>query len=376
MLINENLVPSLTRLDDCIEFFNKNQSYLESEKYLNQFRYLQNQALITIKNYIINTICQNSKKILPQSNDELSQGENVFTLFYGKFQSFAPKIKSLVDLLERREHLDESYENYLSECHQAFFNSRDLLISTVLQLTIEEMINSNKNSPCSLVRQSSKTVLHICCNERQLYYDFFNKQSASLNEFIEKLTLILYNILRPKVIKLDYLETLAELCHILRNEILEDESLIKFKELQSFSKVIDLLMQDAQERLIFRTNIYIQKDIIDYNPVSGDLAYPEKLELLNNRSDKSSNYSFSNSFINNLSRSCSIASIASTTMSTNTLSEVALISNELNQFAPNAESIHYHLWYPTVRRTIMCLTKLFRSLEHSIFQELAQGKCI
>lgn len=106
-MINENLVPSLTRLDDCIEFFSKNPNYLESEKYLNQFRYLQNQALITIKNYIVNTICQNSKKILPQSNEDLSQGENVFTLFYGKFQTFAPKIKSLVDILERRQHLDE-----------------------------------------------------------------------------------------------------------------------------------------------------------------------------------------------------------------------------------------------------------------------------
>lgn len=249
-------------------------------------------------------------------------------------------------------------------------------MSTVLKLTIEEMINSNKNSTCSLVRQSSKTVLHICCNERQLYYDFFNKPSRYLDEFVEKLTLIQYDILRPKIIKLNHLETLAELCHILRIEILEDESLIKFKELQSFSKIIDQLMQDVQERLIYRTNIYIQTDIVDYNPVPGDLAYPEKLELLNNKTDRmNQSSSFNNSFNSsggNLSRSGSIASVASTTMSTNTLSEVALISNEINQFSPNAETLHYHLWYPTVRRTIMCLTKLFRSLDHSIFQELAQ----
>lgn len=229
------------------------------------------------------------------------------------------------------------------------------------------MINSNKNSTCSLVRQSSKTVLHICYNERQLYYDFFNRGSKLLGEFVEKLTLILYDILRPKVIKLNHLETLAELCHILRNEILEDESLIKFKELQSFSKVIDQLMQDVQERLIYRTNVFIQTDIIGYTPAPGDLAYPEKLELLSKTND---NHLLNNS--NNLSRSCSVASIASTAMSTNTLSEVALISNEINQFTPNAESLHYHLWYPTVRRTIMCLTKLFRSLEPSIFQELSQ----
>jgi len=40
------------------------------------------------------------------------------------------------------------------------------------------------------------------------------------------------------------------------------------------------LLQDTQERLVYRCNIYIQTNILDYAPASGDLAYPEKLEMM------------------------------------------------------------------------------------------------
>ncbi|KAK4336534.1 hypothetical protein RND71_044250 [Anisodus tanguticus] len=80
--------------------------------------------------------------------------------------------------------------------------------------------------------------------------------------------------------RVDEFETLSELCRILRDEIFEDESLIKFKELQPFSKIIDQLLQDTQERLIYRTNVFIQTDILEYEPVPGDLAYPQKLEMV------------------------------------------------------------------------------------------------
>lgn len=40
------------------------------------------------------------------------------------------------------------------------------------------------------------------------------------------------------------------------------------------------MLEDVQERLVYRTHIYIQTDIIGYKPAPGDLAYPEKLEMM------------------------------------------------------------------------------------------------
>lgn len=41
-----------------------------------------------------------------------------------------------------------------------------------------------------------------------------------------------------------------------------------------------MLLQDIQERLVFRANLYFITDISEYKPSPGDLAYPEKLKQM------------------------------------------------------------------------------------------------
>lgn len=50
--------------------------------------------------------------------------------------------------------------------------------------------------------------------------------------------------------------------------------------LEAFGKVAEQLLQDVQERLVFRAHLYLKSDIADYSPSPGDLAYPEKLEMM------------------------------------------------------------------------------------------------
>lgn len=50
--------------------------------------------------------------------------------------------------------------------------------------------------------------------------------------------------------------------------------------MEAFGKIIFQLLQDVQERLVFRAHMYLQSDILHYNPSAGDLAYPEKLEMM------------------------------------------------------------------------------------------------
>jgi conserved oligomeric Golgi complex subunit 3 len=54
------------------------------------------------------------------------------------------------------------------------------------------------------------------------------------------------------------------------------------ESLEAFGKVVFQLLQDVQERLVFRAHLYLQSDIQNYAPSSGDLAYPEKLEMMEN----------------------------------------------------------------------------------------------
>jgi len=97
---------------------------------------------------------------------------------------------------------------------------------------------------------------------------------------LERLCQGLYDLLRPFIISIYHLETLAELCSILKLEMLDDHVLGNPNELGAFETIVKQMLEDVQERLVYRTNIYIKSDILGFQPSSGDLAYPEKLQMM------------------------------------------------------------------------------------------------
>jgi hypothetical protein len=51
-------------------------------------------------------------------------------------------------------------------------------------------------------------------------------------------------------------------------------------QLAAFDVICGQMLQDVQERLVYRTHVYIRQEILNYNPAGGDLAYPGKLEMM------------------------------------------------------------------------------------------------
>jgi conserved oligomeric Golgi complex subunit 3 len=167
---------------------------------------------------------------------------------------------------------------------------------------------------------------------------------------LEELSLVLYDQLRPLIIHVSHIETLAELCSILKAEILMDNiNSSNSSQLTAFENVCTQLLEDIQERLVYRTHIYIHDEILGYKPSPGDLAYPEKLEIMQQISEK----------------------IKAESNNDN--------SNKVeNQSFASPADIH-GMWYPTLKRTLICLSKLYRCLDKKIFEGLAQetlGMCI
>lgn len=50
--------------------------------------------------------------------------------------------------------------------------------------------------------------------------------------------------------------------------------------LEPFGKISEQLLQDVQERLVFRAHLYFKTDILEFHPSGGDLAYPEMLAMM------------------------------------------------------------------------------------------------
>lgn len=196
--------------------------------------------------------------------------------------------------------------------------------------SMKQLVSAHKSDNCALFRSGCTFMRHICQDETQLYNQFFKNSSPKLYSYLDDLCIHLYDNLRSKIIFIYHLETLAELCGILRAEIgIENEN-----DNNSFTRCLWQLLQDVQERLVYRTHVYLQTDILDYHPSVGDLAYPEKLKMME-----------------------SIALSQMDDYKSNTGSSPADL---------------HGMWYPTVKRTLVCLSRLYRCVDRPIFQGLSQ----
>lgn len=140
--------------------------------------------------------------------------------------------------------------------------------------------------------------------------------------------------------------------------------LITAESLEAFGKISYQLLQDVQERLVFRAHLYLQSDILNYKPSAGDLAYPEKLEMMESIALSLQEPQY-------LRRSDSRSSMIS--MGSVTSQDVESSSeNQIRSRSGNSPADLHGMWYPTVRRTLVCLSRLYRCVDRPIFQGLSQ----
>ena len=99
----------------------------------------------------------------------------------------------------------------------------------------------------------------------------------------------------------------------------------------AFEGVCSQLLEDVQERFVYRTHIYIHEEILNYNPSAGDLAYPDKFEIMEQIAEK-------------LKKTNKDASL-----------------DQKGQHMSPADQ--HGMWYPTLKRTLICLSKLYRCLD-------------
>uniref|UniRef100_A0A1A9V877 Conserved oligomeric Golgi complex subunit 3 n=1 Tax=Glossina austeni TaxID=7395 RepID=A0A1A9V877_GLOAU len=135
--------------------------------------------------------------------------------------------------------------------------------------------------------------------------------------------------------------------------------------LEAFATIANQLLQDVQERLVFRAHLYLQSDILNYNPSPGDLAYPDKLEMM-----ESIALSLQDSHLHQMRRFDSRSSLVST--SSNVTEAESLDTSVTRVRNMNSPADLHGMWYPTVRRTLVCLSRLYRCVDRPIFQGLSQ----
>ncbi|OQV12824.1 Conserved oligomeric Golgi complex subunit 3 [Hypsibius exemplaris] len=278
---------------------------------------------------------------------------NTLSNFYSVFQQASASLRTLLrDLDQRGVQYQVFYGDLIQDCHRMYFSARGQLLNPFIGAAVGDFRRNARQNISELFRIVCSFLVRICREEYRLYYQYFSQPSPALSEFLGGVCQQFYDGIRPEIIHLDQVEKISDVCCFLSQEVLREHGSTDLAaELVPFVEFVQVLLADSRERLMFRVTTFIQQEIIAYTPSRGDLAYPEKLEILQQLIHQSKEEAR-----NRMSSRMSVSSISS-----RAFEERYLFSVESQGF-----------WYPTLRRAVGFLGKLMNSLDSQSFKIVAQ----
>uniref|UniRef100_A0A023F072 Conserved oligomeric Golgi complex subunit 3 n=1 Tax=Triatoma infestans TaxID=30076 RepID=A0A023F072_TRIIF len=357
---SSNLESVFDQLNEHINYHRSHSTFKESYSYLSRYEQCLRRLLSLMRSYIASGLTLASAHASANSASH-----------YAKFQVARYNLQPLIAILEARVSVSPLYESTLTECQETYVNVRHSLIGPSVTKTMESLVPTSASGSttaldhCSLMRSACAFLVHLSLDEHRLYKQFFSTQTDIFNKYLEALCTSLYDTTRPLVIHMKHLESLAELCSILKLEMIQEQVNNNREALGAFGIVAEQLLEDVQERLVFRAHMYLRSDVAEYKPSPGDLAYPEKLHMM-----QSIAQSLHEQEVSSLARSDSRSSLTSIG-SSQTSQEVSKIINPPPPPTSSPADLH-GMWYPPVRRTLLCLSRLYRCVERPTFQGISQ----
>ncbi|KAJ4789385.1 Conserved oligomeric Golgi complex subunit 3 [Rhynchospora pubera] len=329
---NEQFLPLLKRLDDCISYVESNPQYAESSVYLVKFRQLQSRALGMIRSYVLSVLkgasSQVQAAIKGSAAGKAVASEGVEeSIIYVRFKAATSELKPILKEIEDGASRKE-YAQILPECHKLYCEQRLYLIKGIVQQRVSEYA---KREPLpSLTRSGCAYLMQVCQFEHQLFDHFFptsSKDVSSLAPLMDPLCTYLYDTLRPRLIHEANLDALCELVDILKVEVLGEHLSRRGESVAGLRPTLQRILADIHERLAFCARTHIREEIANYRPSDADLDYPKKLER--------------------------------------TVEAASTLAHEDN-------SDIYETWFRPLEKTVSCLSKLYHCLEPAVFTGLAQ----
>ncbi|KAG0005555.1 Golgi transport complex subunit 3, partial [Entomortierella chlamydospora] len=351
--LRTEFIPMLSKLDECLDYVQQNLKYRDSELYQMRFRQCMTRGMTLIKMHLITKLRALSAEVASKK-PVLAKGESIkpamaTALFYVKFRAIAPPLRSLVAELEKRCVSHKEYNSLLNDCYNCYFSVRQQHLASMIVSKIQEMGPS---------------------------------QQDKLNGYLDTLIGYLYDYLRPRIIHENKIDILSELCVVMN--IQQSDIPIDENSHLAFGHLIRNMLHDAQHRLVYRAQAFIRSEIQGYKPTPNVLDYPARLQVSPPFPAGAENLSrtASSQHIHRPSDAESIAeSIPEISSPTPSLASSVtggyFSSPTIQQF--DETSTMYQGWYPTLQKTLWLLTKIYKCVEQTVFDDLSQealSKCL
>eukprot|EP00178_Gracilaria_changii_P010233 TRINITY_DN297_c0_g1_i3.p1 TRINITY_DN297_c0_g1~~TRINITY_DN297_c0_g1_i3.p1 ORF type:complete len:883 (+),score=147.74 TRINITY_DN297_c0_g1_i3:246-2894(+) len=418
-----DFVKLLHRLDECVAYASSSTGAVaEADGYLSRFLELQRRAFTSIRDHTVVTFRQTTNQVAKELREDRFNGAGFrhadltdASKEYLRFRTIAPRIKSLMTELHSRakaaplsprtgksgRHAElnlsppysrrpssttDAYANPSSsgttgsnmssifstrntalglytDCEESFFEQRKRLLDSSVTAHIKSL--ADVKNMVALARLGSAYVLRVCQLEHQLYEHFFpldseeESETPILHSALRGVCDVVYTELRPLILLEDDLDNLVYLIEVLKTEILGDEIPRRGFAGKAFAPSAVRAIADAQERIIYRAEVYMRDEIRGFVPGPHHLNYPEII-LENNHRTSSSSLSIAAP----LQKSVDASTAESTSENE---------AREKEAFVPDIRSVGiYATWYPPVEKTLRLLSMLYRCVDGEVFAGVAQ----
>lgn len=242
-------------------------------------------ALTLVRGHFVSALRDISAEVSKRIADRQLNDTTMSALLYAKFRVGSSELKDIGQEIQKRVVLPENaaqdavgeYDSLMNELHYNFSTARGRLVMPLIQKKLYDIAQAPSTSTdlVAFARASISYMRGICLDEFELWGEWFEGQ-IGVYEFLESICEPLYDHLRPRILRETKLIKLCQLCTLLQTRYLpdpeEDESLDPNQ--LDFSLLIQPALEDAQTRLVFRTQVILRDEIERFKPHPEDINYP------------------------------------------------------------------------------------------------------
>ncbi|KAF2261009.1 Sec34-domain-containing protein [Lojkania enalia] len=366
----------LSNLDNCLEYMEAHPKHSESATYRSRYRLLLTRALTLIRVHFTNALREIAADVSRRIADRQLNDTTMSALLYAKFRVGAPELKRIGLEIQKRAVLpagaepraEAEYQSLLNELYQSYSTTRGRLILPIVTKKIGEIAQAPSTSKdlVSFARSSLGYIRGKCSDEYNLWGEWFEGEGG-LYDFLEAICEPLYDHLRPRTIHETQILKLCELCTLIQTLYMEEEeeeddtSPVETSKLD-FTVLVHPALEDAQTRLVFLSLAILRDDIERYKPKPEDLEYPAK-----NKKQATSGAKPNQPVLSGKKNP------RSEVPPTPQLPKTPMVVEEDepdSRWSFNTEAA-FKDWYPTLRKAIWLLSKIYRLVHSSVFDDLA-----
>ena len=329
---------------------------------MSRYRLLMTRGLTLIRVHFVGGLREIASDVSKRIADKQLNDTTNSALLYAKFRFGASELKEVAQEIRKRAILpvdaepgaEGEYQSLMNELYTSYSATRGKLVIPLARKKLQDiaMAPSTSKDLVAFARSSIGYTRGVCSDEYELWREWFEGEDG-LYDFLESVCEPLYDHLRPRTIHETQILKLCELCTFLQTRYMndqdEDAEPIEANQFD-FSRLIRTALEDAQTRLVFRAQAILRDEIQRYKPKKEELDYPARNRQVSLSGTKSH-------------RPAVLSGRKGSNEATTPMPKTPMVVEEGD--SPNGRwgfdtEAAFHGWYPTLRKAIWLLSRIYR----------------